>query len=51
MVYNCASMMDSGRPASHLSSMAKYYAADVLNEVVRGCLQLHGATATARNSP
>lgn len=42
MVYNCASMMDSGRPASHLSSMAKYYAADVLNEVVRGCLQLHG---------
>lgn len=42
MVYNCASMIDSGRPASHLSSMAKYYAADVLNEVVRGCLQLHG---------
>ena len=42
MVYNCASMMDIGRPASHLSSMAKYYAADVLNEVVRGCLQLHG---------
>ena len=42
MVYNCASMMDNGQRVSHLSSMAKYYASDVLNEVVRGCLQLHG---------
>ena len=42
MVYNCASMMDDGQRVSHLSSMAKYYASDVLNEVVRGCLQLHG---------
>ena len=42
MVYNCASLMDNGQRVSHLSSMAKYYASDVLNEVVRGCLQLHG---------
>ena len=42
MVYNCANMMDNGQRVSHLSSMAKYYASDVLNEVVRGCLQLHG---------
>ncbi len=42
LVYNAAYKMDCGQNASKESSMAKYYAAEVANEIAGKALQLHG---------
>ena len=51
LVYSCASTMDNGKPSSHLASMAKYYASDIVNEAVRICLQLHGGYGYCTSFP
>lgn len=42
LVYQAAQLKDNGQSPSIMSSMAKYYAAEVANEVAYKALQLHG---------
>lgn len=42
LVYQAAQLKDSGQSPAIMSSMAKYYAAEVANEVAYKALQLHG---------
>ena len=42
LVYKTAYLMDTKQPASKNASMAKYYAAEVCNEIVAKSLQIHG---------
>lgn len=42
LVFEAASLKDNGKSPALLSSMAKYYAAEVANEVAYKALQLHG---------
>ena len=42
LVYQAAQQKDNGQDPSLTSSMAKYYAAEVANEVAYKSLQLHG---------
>lgn len=51
LTYSCASAMDHGQRVTHLASMAKYYASDVVNEAARTCLQLHGGYGYCRDFP
>lgn len=51
LVYKCADSMDRNIPASHMASMAKYYASEVVNDTVRACLQLHGGYGYCKDFP
>lgn len=42
LVYKTAYLMDTHQPASKNASMAKYYAAEVCNEIVGKAVQIHG---------
>ena len=42
LVYQAAQLKDNGQSPAIMSSMAKYYAAEVANEVAYKALQLHG---------
>ncbi|MBR4754100.1 MAG: acyl-CoA dehydrogenase family protein [Lachnospiraceae bacterium] len=42
LVYKAAWLMDTKQPASMASSMAKYYAAEVCNEIAAKAVQIHG---------
>ena len=42
LTYRSAVMMDEGKHEQYMSSMAKYYASEVCNDVVRKCLQVFG---------
>jgi len=44
MVYSCAQMIDEGKDTVREVSMLKSYACELVNEVLHGCLQLHGGT-------
>ena len=51
MVYACAQMIDAGKDAVREVSMLKAYACETLQEVVHGCLQLHGGTGYITGTP
>ena len=42
LVYKAAWLMDTKQPASMASSMAKYYTAEVCNEIAAKAVQIHG---------
>ena len=42
LTYSCAQMLEEGQDAVREISMLKAFAAETLQEVVHGCLQLHG---------
>lgn len=42
LCYRAACALDANERATHLCSMAKLFASDVLNEVARSCVQFHG---------
>ena len=42
LVYKAAWLMDTKQNASMASSMAKYYAAEVCNEIAAKAVQIHG---------
>jgi acyl-CoA dehydrogenase len=44
MVYSCAQMIEEGQDAVREVSMIKAYVCETLQEVLHGCLQLHGGT-------
>ena len=54
LVYSCAQMIEEGKEDTVREvSMLKAYACETLQEVVHGCLQLHGRhrwTSSARRS-
>ena len=51
LVYQCAQMIDEGRDTVREVSMLKAYACETLQEVVHGCLQLHGGTGYMIGTP
>lgn len=51
MVYACAQMIDEGKDAVREVSMLKAFACETLQEVVHGCLQLHGGTGFITGTP
>ncbi|MBN8975226.1 MAG: acyl-CoA dehydrogenase family protein [Rhizobiales bacterium] len=51
LVYSCAQMIDEGRDTVREVSMLKAYACETLQEVVHGCLQLHGGTGFIVGTP
>jgi acyl-CoA dehydrogenase len=51
MVYQCAQMIDGGKDTVREVSMLKAYACETLQEVVHGCLQLHGGTGFITGTP
>ncbi len=51
LVYQCAQMIDEGKDTVREVSMLKAYACEVLQEVVHGCLQLHGGTGYITGTP
>ena len=51
LVYQCAQMIDEGRDTVREVSMLKAYACETLQEVVHGCLQLHGGTGYITGTP
>lgn len=51
LVYQCAQMIDEGQDAVREVSMLKSYACETLQEVVHGCLQLHGGTGYIIGTP
>lgn len=51
MVYSCAQMIDEGKDTVREVSMLKAYACETLQEVVHGCLQLHGGTGYIIGTP
>ena len=50
-VYQCAQMIDEGKDTVREVSMLKAYACETLQEVVHGCLQLHGGTGYIVGTP
>lgn len=50
-VYSCAQMVDEGKDIAREVSMLKAYACETLQEVVHGCLQLHGGTGFITGTP
>lgn len=51
LVYQCAQMIDEGKDTVREVSMLKAYACETLQEVVHGCLQLHGGTGFIIGTP
>ncbi len=51
LVYQCAQMIDEGKDTVREVSMLKAYACETLQEVVYGCLQLHGGTGYITGTP
>jgi acyl-CoA dehydrogenase len=51
LVYQCAQMIDEGKDAVREVSMLKAFACETLQEVVHGCLQLHGGTGYITGTP
>ena len=51
LVYQCAQMIEEGQDAVREVSMLKAYACETLQEVVHGCLQLHGGTGYIIGTP
>jgi acyl-CoA dehydrogenase len=51
LVYQCAQMIDQGKDTVREVSMLKAYACETLQEVVHGCLQLHGGTGFITGTP
>lgn len=51
LVYQCAQMIDEGKDTVREVSMLKAYACETLQEVVHGCLQLHGGTGYMIGTP
>jgi acyl-CoA dehydrogenase len=51
LVYQCAQMIDEGKDTVREVSMLKAYACETLQEVVQGCLQLHGGTGFIIGTP
>lgn len=51
LVYSCAQMIDEGKDTVREVSMLKAYACETLQEVVHGCLQLHGGTGYIIGTP
>jgi len=49
--YACAQMIEEGKDTVREVSMLKAYACETLNEVVHGCLQLHGGTGFITGTP
>lgn len=51
MVYACAQMIDEGKDTVRDVSMLKAYACETVQEVMHGCLQLHGGTGFIIGTP
>ena len=51
LTYSCAQMLEEGRDTVAEVSMLKAFAAETLQEVVHGCLQLHGGTGYMVGTP
>lgn len=51
MVYQCAQMIDEGKDTVREVSMLKAFACETLQEVVHGCLQLHGGAGYIIGTP
>ncbi len=51
LVYSCAQMIDEGKDTVREVSMLKAFACETLQEVVHGCLQLHGGTGYIVGTP
>ncbi|KZY56829.1 acyl-CoA dehydrogenase [Erythrobacter sp. HI0063] len=51
MTYECARMMEAGEDAVREVSMLKVFACETLQEVVHGCLQLHGGLGYIVGTP
>ena len=51
LVYQCAQMIDEGKDTVREVSMLKAFACETLQEVVQGCLQLHGGTGYIVGTP
>ncbi len=51
LVYQCAQMIDEGKDVVREVSMLKAFACETLQEVVHGCLQLHGGTGYIVGTP
>lgn len=51
LVYMCARMIDEGKDPVREVSMLKAYACETLQEVVHGCLQVHGGTGFIVGTP
>ncbi len=51
LVYSCARMIEQGKDTVREVSMLKAYACETLQEVVHGCLQLHGGTGFITGTP
>lgn len=51
LIYQAATEKDAGRPYSHLSAMAKYYAGATASDVTRRCVQLFGGYGYTRDYP
>ncbi|WP_198588720.1 acyl-CoA dehydrogenase family protein [Alloalcanivorax mobilis] len=51
LTYQCARMIENGQNVIAEVSMLKAYAAETLQEVVHGCLQLHGGTGYMTGTP
>jgi acyl-CoA dehydrogenase len=51
LVYACAQMIDEGKDVVREVSMLKAFACETLQDVVHGCLQLHGGTGYIIGTP
>ena len=51
MTYQCAQMVEEGQDAVREVSMLKAFACETLQQVVHGCLQLHGGTGFMTGTP
>ncbi|MDP9900999.1 acyl-CoA dehydrogenase family protein [Variovorax ginsengisoli] len=51
MVYSCAQMIDEGKDIVREVSMVKAFVCESLQEVLHGCLQLHGGTGYITGTP
>ena len=51
LVYEAAAEKDAGRPYSHLSAMAKYFAGSMASDITRRCVQLFGGYGYTRDYP
>jgi acyl-CoA dehydrogenase len=51
LTYQCAQMIDEGKDTVREVSMLKAFGAETLQEVVHGCLQLHGGTGYIIGTP
>lgn len=51
LLYQCAQMIDEGKDTVREVSMLKAFGCETLQEVVHGCLQLHGGTGYIIGTP